>query len=88
MRYLLVLLLGGCTTFNADNEHIGQHPKVSWIAVDDVRGFCFALIGKKVDACSIYTKSGTRCVIFTGKATDEQKLGHEVRHCFKGDFHE
>lgn len=86
---LIAALLAGCAApLTVDNKHLGQHPVVSWIAVDDIDDFCFALIRLRRSACSIWTKSGERCVIFTGKQTDEQKVGHESVHCFKGDFHE
>jgi hypothetical protein len=86
---LIAALLAGCSApLNVDNKHLGQHPVVSWIAVEDINDFCYALIGLRRPACSIWTKSGKRCVIFTGRQTDEQMVGHESVHCFKGDFHE
>ncbi len=36
-------------------------------------------------ACSFYTK--TWCTIIVGKSTTIENLGHEVRHCFQGNWH-
>ena len=46
--------------------------------------------GYKVYACTLYTKSlfgGHKCEIHMARKTDQNQLGHEVRHCFVGQFH-
>lgn len=87
MKWLVFLLLAGCAApFEADNIREAPSSKVSWVAVDEINEFCYALTGQRKPACSIFT--ATRCVVFTGKITQEQYLGHETRHCFKGQFHQ
>jgi len=89
MKYLLALavFLTGCTTMVEDNNHTNQFPVVSWITLENPTHVCSILIGRKTEACSIRTASGSRCIIFTGKITKEEYLGHETKHCFKGQFH-
>lgn len=44
-----------------------------------------------VDACSFWNdKHGypLTCTIITSKKTDMHTVGHEIRHCFQGKFHE
>ena len=48
--------------------------------------------GKKMDGCSFWsapTPNKTNvCTVITAKNTDYDTVGHEVRHCFRGSFHE
>lgn len=71
---------------------------IKWHYTDDVQKTCEAESRKRglggfgygVDACSFWYKSlfGQRkCDIYTGKKTNLHFLGHEVRHCFQGNFH-
>ena len=48
------------------------------------------LTSKYVEACSTWSLSGSKstCTIFTAKDIDFWILGHEVRHCFQGSFHD
>ena len=48
------------------------------------------LTSKYVEACSMWSLSGSQstCTIFTAKDIDFWILGHEVRHCFQGNFHD
>ena len=43
----------------------------------------------KLDACSFWIKgaSGHTCHIITTEAVDMWTVGHEIRHCFQGEFH-
>ena len=53
-------------------------------------GFPKLDIGKKMDACSFWDPAVNRtnvCTIITGNFTDQDTVGHEVRHCFQGNFH-
>ena len=45
---------------------------------------------KYVEACSTWSLLGGKvtCTIFTPKNIDYWILGHEVRHCFQGNFHD
>ena len=72
--------------------------KISWEVVDDVPKACsedrIRSIGKpypyKVLACSNWHKNIFNqyvCRIITGKNVNNEIVGHEIRHCFQGNFH-
>ena len=48
------------------------------------------ITSKNVEACSTWSFSGGQsiCIIFASKDIDYWILGHEVRHCFQGNFHD
>lgn len=70
---------------------------VKIVVVDDVKAACNKLRTSEglapftygVDACSVWPKDGTfkSCTIYIGKKTNNDILGHEIRHCFVGNFH-
>lgn len=49
----------------------------------------FGGFGYPMDACTFWDKgiSGYSCTIFIGKRTNNDILGHELRHCLQGNFH-
>ena len=74
--------------------------KVTWEAVDNINKVCneihIKLTGKPypypVNACTTYKKKVLffqqyECHIITSKTTNNDILGHEIRHCFQGEFH-
>ena len=38
-------------------------------------------------ACAMWNVATKECVIITGKKVSHVELGHELRHCFEGNFH-
>ena len=68
---------------------------ITWRRVDasDVQKTCEAEsrkrglggFGYRVYACSFWY--GDRCDIFTRKTPTLHDLGHEMRHCFQGNYH-
>jgi hypothetical protein len=38
-------------------------------------------------ACAMWNVASKECVIITGKQVSHLELGHELRHCFEGNFH-
>ncbi len=68
---------------------------VSWMVVPDaaVQATCEAVskdsglggFGFAVSACSFWRND--RCLIVTGKQTTMHQIGHELRHCYQGNFH-
>lgn len=87
---------GPFTKFNA-TKNMTNTTTVTWEQVDDVQKACDAesrrrgLGGFKiqVEACSFWGKRLMLdvCHIITEKKTDFDTLGHEMRHCFQGEFH-
>ena len=67
------------------------------VTVDNIRAKCdsirksegFGAFPYPVSACTVWPKDGSfsSCTIYIGKKTNNDILGHEVRHCFAGNFH-
>ena len=38
-------------------------------------------------ACAMWNVASKECLIITGKKVSHVELGHELRHCFEGNFH-
>jgi hypothetical protein len=67
---------------------------VEVVAVDNVQKYCEqesikrgngGFKGAPLQACSFWTHS--TCYIVVPKLTNNDMLGHELRHCFQGNFH-
>lgn len=66
---------------------------ITWKIVDNVQQSCEAEsrrrgnggFGYTVDACSFW--QGSTCTIITGKTSTLHEIGHELRHCFQGNYH-
>lgn len=95
LRYTLLcstILLSSCSTvFVAKPLVNGTY--VFWRQVDDVDSECrlkgaVVPIGQKIIGCASYTLSRDVCTIITGKITDHEILGHELRHCFEENWHD
>lgn len=79
-------------SFDTSNNYTTQST-ITWRPVEDVQKACetesrkrgFKGFGYGVQACSFF--DGNQCTIITGKQTTMHSLGHEVRHCFQGNWH-
>ena len=68
---------------------------ITWRTVDNVQQACEAEsrrrgnggFGYGVEACSFWNSDGTECTIITKNRASMHELGHEVRHCFQGNYH-
>ena len=66
---------------------------LSWVVTDDIQKTCAAEYSKRrlgkltweVEACSFW--NGNQCTIYTKKKPNMHSVGHEVRHCFQGNWH-
>lgn len=73
------------------NSH--QSMTINWIPVDNVQKACEDESKKRgkggfgfaVNACSFW--EGNSCTVITRRYVNLQTLGHEVRHCFQGNWH-
>lgn len=78
--------------FDASNNDV-QEMNVIWKPVDNVQKVCETEsrrrghngFGYAVNACSFW--EGKTCTIITKKQTNMHALGHELRHCFQGNWH-
>lgn len=101
---LIVLLPSGGSfaceaeeVFSARTRY-AEEMMVNWQPVQDINATCSEErkkrgrppYGKKVLACTFWEHSdnGGECHVFTSMDTTVETLGHEVRHCFQGHFHE
>ena len=68
--------------------------KSTWVPVVNVQAICdreasrrgFGAFGYSVKACTFW--EADTCVVYTERAINMHTLGHEMRHCFQGDWHE
>lgn len=97
MKFIVLLLFSGIIEspsaqiynidFQARQSYLEKN--IRWITVDDISGLCqlkmMDKVNKKNLACSEYNDQ--TCTIFTGRNTNMAILGHEIRHCFEGQWH-
>jgi len=82
--------------FSAEKNHV-QKTTIEWRPVENLQIECekesqkrgYKGFGYPVTACSFWENSirGSRCIVFTAKNLNMHTLGHEVRHCFQGNYH-
>jgi hypothetical protein len=78
----LAALLTGCAThFTAASTNPGMR-FVEWRTSEDLRE-CRPL--RDVAGCAVWNE--TTCTIYTLPMTSHEILGHELRHCFEGNYH-
>jgi hypothetical protein len=78
------------------DQRIMKEVKLRWELRDDVAQYCAKSIGMGREqsyitppvACAVWHVAKRECVIVTGTQTSHVALGHEVRHCFEGHFHQ
>lgn len=82
--------------FDATTSRIHKGPiSIEWrIADGDINAVCEkaskdfgnnGFRGQKLEACAFWW--GSKCIIITKKKPTMHDVGHEVRHCFYGDWH-
>ena len=82
--------------FNASNK-MTEQSQIKWVTVSDVQGTCEKEsrrrgnggFGYPVQACTFWDKTsdGYQCTMITAKNPSIHTMGHEVRHCFQGNYH-
>jgi len=97
MRLILMLaLLFSSTIVSAQDYNIQFQARpnlpekiIRWVVLENVSSFCQgkmpALSNQRILACSEYNNH--TCTIYTGPVTDMAIVGHEIRHCFEGQWH-
>lgn len=85
------LLLTGCDTFIPNLKT--KSTIITWNIVEDANKVCKEK-GVKVPndhqiiGCATFYPNMIHCEIYTNKKTTLDILGHEIRHCFEGHWHE
>lgn len=88
----LGLLLGGCTSLDTTHAML-----VTWHKVDNAHEVCQRLSGrvmffKHIKGCARW--SASECAIYAPDFQQEHErdkmatLGHELKHCFDGKWHQ
>jgi len=83
-------------TFDATKK-MSETVTITWKTVPNVQEVCNkesksrgkGTFGYAVDACAFWDKSlsGTVCTIVTKPRPNYWDVGHEMRHCFQGNWH-
>jgi hypothetical protein len=63
---------------------------IEWVTRADASEYCQRLYGSANNSylgCAKWDAFNKRCVIITQRTTTHAILGHELRHCFEGQFH-
>ena len=77
----------------ATSKNVTDNKQIIWRHTDNVQKECEAESNKRrlggfgfaLHACSFW--DSTTCTIITAQQVTMHTLGHEVRHCFQGNFH-
>jgi hypothetical protein len=76
------------------HKRIMNDIQLSWDIRPDAAEVCAKLseksqtsIGPAPVACAVWTVSKKHCTIITTANPNHVVLGHELRHCFEGQFH-
>lgn len=75
-------------------QRILNEPKVKLLARKDGYEFCSRITGIPIGpfsrpmACAFWNVKRRECTVVTPEVTGFNYVGHEVRHCFEGAFHD
>lgn len=96
-KLAVALLLSGCSIHHIpDLPVIGYYERnIGWVITETPEVACDAAYGKEIvrtrNACAVLVDDN--CLIFTKPVRNEEDrammavLGHEVLHCFVGEYH-
>ena len=78
-----------------DHHRIMNQVRITWEVREDVAHFCgFASrMGREQSyltpplGCAFWDILKAECTIVTGPVTSHVAIGHELRHCFEGQYH-
>lgn len=71
-----------------------NEPKVKLLVRKDGYEFCSRITGVPISptsrpmACAYWNVKRKECTVITPEVTGYNYVGHEVRHCFEGAFHD
>jgi hypothetical protein len=78
----------------AINKRNIAEPKIKYLVRQDGYEYCARITGipvtptSKPMACAFWNTRRKECTIVTPLETGYNYLGHELRHCFEGGFHD
>lgn len=75
-------------------QRVLKEPRVKYLARQDGFEYCSRITGIPVSAtsrpmaCAFWNVRRNECTVVTPELTAYNYLGHELRHCFEGAFHD
>jgi hypothetical protein len=78
----------------ASSKRVIDQPKIKYLVRPDGYEYCARITGIPVTptsramACAFWNVRRKECTIVTPMETGYNYLGHELRHCFDGAFHD
>jgi hypothetical protein len=75
-------------------QRLLNEPKVKFLARKDGYEFCSRITGIPITitsrpmACAFWNVKRRECTVVTPEVTGYNYVGHELRHCFEGAFHD
>ena len=97
MKKFIILCIAFSLNAHAENFQVDANERplsiVEWRASEDIQRDCdieskkrkFNGFNYELAACSFWRDDF--CLIITSKSTTVDVVGHELRHCFQGNFH-
>lgn len=76
------------------DQRMLNEPKVKFLARKDGYEFCSRITGVPITitsrpmACAFWNVKRRECTVVTPEVTGYNYVGHELRHCFEGAFHD
>ena len=77
-----------------EDKRVISQPKVKYLVRQDGHEYCARITGIRVTptskpmACAFWNVRRKECTVVTPLVTAYNYLGHELRHCFEGAFHD
>ncbi|WP_295501099.1 hypothetical protein [Limnohabitans sp. Rim8] len=77
-----------------ESQRVIAQPKIKYLVRVDGHEYCARITGIRVTptskpmACAFWNVRRKECTIVTPVVTGYNYLGHELRHCFEGAFHD
>ena len=75
-------------------QRVIDEPRVKFLPREDGHEYCARITGipvtptSKPMACAFWNVRRKDCTVITPMVTGYNYLGHELRHCFEGSFHD
>jgi len=75
-------------------QRVLKEPRVKYLARQDGYEYCSRITGIPVSAtsrpmaCAFWNVRRNECTVVTPQLTGYNYVGHELRHCFEGGFHD
>lgn len=76
------------------DQRVLREPRVKYLARKDGYEFCSRITGIPVTAnsrpmaCAFWNVRRSECTVVTPELSGYNYIGHELRHCFEGAFHD